>query len=744
MQTGSVIPLAQDLVLVGGGHSHAIALKKWGMNPLPGVRVTLVSDVSYAPYSGMLPGHVAGFYSYEETHIDLRRLARFAGADFVRTKAIGLNPQTRELYCEGRPAITYDFLSLDIGSTPQRLTVPGAGKWAIPAKPVPLFLEAWSEILAEVRANPHTLRSLVIVGGGAGGVELALNVQTRLDKLYAELQIEAQPWKIQIVHSGERLLPGHNARTSLRLTHVCQQRGIKLLLSERVSEVRADSVVCQSGAEIPADAVFWVTQASPALWVSESGLQTDERGFVLVDDTLRSVSHPRVFAAGDIATMQNHRRPKAGVFAVRQGPPLFENWVRSLQNRDLQPFQPQQRYLSLIGTGTERAIASWGPVAWEAGWLWRWKDQIDRKFMTQFAELPVMADSESGNVSEEASGQMRCQGCGSKVGRNVLETVLRQLKPMHFGSNIQLGLDAPDDAAILNINGQQWAQTVDFFSSPFNDPYLFGQIATQHCLSDLYALGATPQSVLIIAIAPYAVPRQQERILSQVLAGVTEVLQAANITPIGGHTAEGPELALGLTCQGPVENPWRKKSLQPGQSLILTKPLGTGVLLAADRQYRARADWFEAGIASMNLSNGPAAEILRAYGSTAGTDVTGFGLLGHLREMLSKDVYVSLELGALPKLPGVLELIESGILSSLQAQNLRAADNLVQIAPDLAARGDYQLLFDPQTSGGLSAGVPSSHVDDCLQALWQAGYLYAAEIGKTHLQEKDQPKIEII
>ena len=374
----------QKLVLIGGGHSHAIALKQWGLNPQSAMDLTLISDVEQTPYSGMLPAHVAGFYSYELTHIDLRSLASYAGAKLIIDRAIDLDLQANRVICQDR-TIEFDYLSLDIGSTPQAINVPGAQEYAIPAKPVPNFLQAWYSLRDKVAAHPQQPLSIVIVGGGAGGVELALNMQACLQSILPDRGQDKL--QIHVIHRGNKLLAGHNNWVSRKLEAILQQRKISLHLQQSVNSVYCDRVQCQSGLSIHCNYTFWVTQASAPNWIKKSGLATDERGFILVDDTLQSVSHPQVFAAGDIATMINYQRPKAGVFAVRQGQPLFNNWRSILTGKELTAYIPQDKYLALIGTGDGKAIASWDKYGWRSRFFWWLKDYIDRQFMNQFVNL---------------------------------------------------------------------------------------------------------------------------------------------------------------------------------------------------------------------------------------------------------------------------------------------------------------------------------------------------------------------
>ncbi|WP_424097556.1 selenide, water dikinase SelD [Moorena producens] len=750
-------PITTDLVLVGGGHSHAIALKKFAMKPLPGVRITLITDNAHTPYSGMLPGHVAGFYSYDEAHIDLRRLAVFSKAQLYLDQAIGLELTEKKVICANHPPVAFDYLSIDIGSTPARVGTPGAAKYAIPAKPVPLFLAAWEQIAAQVEQNPMGPLTLGIVGGGAGGVELALNMQAKLHQILTHAGQPTEKLQIHLFHRGTQLLPQHNRWVRGHLEKILFQRGIRIHLREEVSQISADAdqsqplkVICDSGLKVECHHVFWVTQASAPSWIKASGLATDERGFILVADTLQSISHPHVFATGDIATMQNYQRPKAGVFAVRQGKPLFENLRRIVLGQKLLPYHPQARYLSLIGTGDKQAIASWSFLEWRSPLLWLWKDQIDRKFMDKFDDLPSMEAEEPSSRGDQqpqrqednlsssllpspiSKPKMHCAGCASKVGSTTLEKVIKRL-PIMGGADIMIGLGDPDDAAVLQVPaGQLLVQTVDYFRSLIDDPYIFGQVASNHCLSDIFAMGANPQSALAIVTIPYGTDEKIEETLYQLMSGANKILQDCQSPLIGGHTTEGAELAFGLSCNGLVhpDQLLRKSGMKPGQVLILTKAIGTGTLFAADMRYQAKGRWIEQALESMLLSNQTAAQVLLESGATACTDITGFGLFGHLFEMVkASQVGVELDLDTIPILPGAIETVQAGITSSLHPQNLRLAiyiNNATQ-ASDLAK---YQLLFDPQTSGGLLAAIPAENVDECIKKLKTFGHKQSSLIGR--------------
>lgn len=394
----SAVPAAasatQHLLLVGGGHSHAIVLQRWATHPLPGVRLTLVSDLPHTPYSGMLPGHVAGLYTFDDCHIDLQRLCAVAGAEFCLDSAQGLDLKAQKLLCAHHPPMAFDWLSLDIGSTPTAINVPGARDYAVLAKPVPGFLQAWEALVVSLQHRPRSL-SLGVVGGGAGGVELSLALGARLRQVTPDISHQ-----LHLFQRGDALLPSHGPRVGRKFLGILQRRGIQVHLNSEVQSVaiaapptaagdpRYEVHHCQ-GMEV-CDRLFWVTQASAPGWLAEAGLATDSQGFVQVGETLQSCSHPRILAAGDIATQVHHPRPKAGVFAVRQGRPLFDNLQRLLQGQAARSFVPQKRWLALIGTGTGEAVALWG--RWCLGpsrWLWHAKDWIDRRFMGRFTGRPT-------------------------------------------------------------------------------------------------------------------------------------------------------------------------------------------------------------------------------------------------------------------------------------------------------------------------------------------------------------------
>jgi selenide, water dikinase len=724
-------PVTKDLVLLGGGHSHVAVLKMFAMNPLPGMRLTLISKDNVAPYSGMLPGLIAGHYSHDEAHIDLRKLSRFAHAQFYRGEVSGLDLENKRVLCKDRPPVAFDLLSVNTGSTPRSHDIAGAAKYTLPVKPVERFLARWPELIEQIRNSRAQPLCIAVVGGGAGGVELTLSVQFRLATALKD-QIDAPRIELHLVTDTQTILPTHNRRVQAKFTRILHEREIHVHLAHRVTKVEPNLLFCDPGKPVAFDLALWVTSAAAPPWIAQSGLETDADGFLAVNDCLQSKSHPFVFAAGDVAAVLKHPRPKSGVFAVRQGSPLAQNLRRAIAGQPLEDFVPQRQFLSLISTGNQYAVASRGPFAFEGEWVWRWKDWIDRKWMRKYQELPSMHPVEPAGKAGEAlrAEVMRCGGCGAKVGSIVLNRVLQRLQPPRR-EDVLVGLEAPDDAAVTVIPpGKVSVQTVDFFRALVNDPYVFGQIAANHALNDIYAMGAEPRSALAMAMVPYAAENAVEEQLFQLLSGALRVLDENRVALSGGHTAEGAELAFGLVVQG-IADPdklLRKSGMRVGDQLILTKPLGTGALFAAEMRGAARSDWIDAALQSMLLSNREGAAIIQRHGATACTDITGFGLIGHALEMAkASKTGLEIRLRDLPILPGALECAKKGILSTLHPDNVRGKRAIANLET-VADKDEFPLLFDPQTAGGLLASIPAQNAEACLRDL-RAHYAHARMVG---------------
>ena len=707
-------PHKKDLRLIGGGHSHIAVIKKLGMHPIPGLRVTLISNNTLTPYSGMLPGLIAGHYTFEDCHIDLRKLCQWAGVQFVCSEVQHIDPIAKQIYCHQYPSLRYDLLSINVGSQPALNEIKNAAVHGHSIKPIKQFLQNWHQWLESAQASRQPKR-VIVIGGGAAGVEILLAMHY---KLCNTTSIHAD---FTLICADQHILSSHNKHVQAFFKHHLQTLGIRIVCEKHVTSVTEHQLALNDNTTLNYDFTAWAIHAGAQPWLAESGLKCDDRGFIQVDQYLRSISHPDIFSAGDSAAFMPMPLPKAGVYAVRQGPILAKNIVAQLENRQLLPFKPQRHFLSLLTTGERYAIASRGPLFARGKWVWLWKNHIDRTFMSRFNPQPMVNANNSGNVTES----MRCGGCGAKVSSNILQNVLSQLD-IQPHPDVTSGLG--DDAAIINLPANtQWLQSVDFFRSFIDDPYLLGRIAAIHSLGDIYAMGGIPHSALVTAVIPYSSEPIMQETLLHLMRGVLKTLNDENTALIGGHSGEGPEMAIGLTVNGilPSSKALIKSGLTPGDSLILTKPIGSGVLLAANMAARCQGLWLDQALAYMLQSNRAAATILRSYTARSCTDVTGFGLLGHLQEMLlASQCSASLSMNAIPIMEGAQQCSLQGIQSTLYDANKQSS----QCQYYAGQHPNYPLLFDPQTAGGLLAGIPAECTDECLHALSAAGYT-SAQIG---------------
>lgn len=708
------IPLTRDLVLIGGGHAHALVLRRFGMRPVPGLRITLINPGPTAPYTGMLPGYIAGHYARDELEIDLVRLARFAGARLVLDRATGLDRARRMVHLEGRAPLRYDVLSIDVGITGE-LDIPGFAEHGIPAKPLARYATAWADFVA---ARPRGPR-VAVIGGGVAGCELALAMAHRLrTEGIGDAAVTILESRAQVL--GE-LDPGAQRRILRRMS----EYGIATENGVTVEAVDAGGLRLAGGRHIESDLTIGAAGARPQDWLADTGLAVQE-GYVVVDPHLRSITDPRIHAVGDCAHLRDTPRPKAGVYAVRAAPVLARNLRAAVTGGPRRAFRPQKNFLRLISLGGKRALAQkWG-VGPEGAWVWRWKDRIDRKFMDRFADLPRMAAptpprNAASGAAEAMAGQPPCAGCGAKIGPGALQGALAGLAPP-IRADVRA---APgDDAAVLSLGGATQVITTDHLRGFTLDPWLLARVAAHHALGDIWAMGAAPQAALASITLPHMAPEMQQATLAEIMTAAQEVLRAAGADIAGGHSTLGAELSIGFTVTGLADGePVGLDGARPGDALLLSAPIGSGTLLAAEMALQARGPWIAALWAEMTRGQGAAAAILAPL-SHAMTDLTGFGLAGHLMNMMrASGTGARLDLAAVPVFDGAEALAAAGVRSTLYAENRAALGDAT--LPD-TPRG--ALLCDPQTGGGLLAAVPEAEAKNVLERLRAAGYR-AARIG---------------
>ncbi|MGG5887421.1 FAD-dependent oxidoreductase [Falsiroseomonas sp. HC035] len=357
----------RHLLLLGGGHAHVEVLRQLGAAPLPGWQVTLLTREVMSPYSGMLPGVLAGLYRPEQALIDLPALAARCGVALLVDRATGVDPVARRVRRADGNDLPWDLLSIDTGATPDTSRVPGAAEHALPLKPIDALLPRMADIIAGARPG----QPIAVVGAGAAGTEIALALALRLRAA------------VTLVAGRSGLLPGFPARMRRLVARALAQRGVALREGQDAVRISQGQVHFAEAGSLAADPVIWAAGAAAAPWLTETGLHRDARGFLRVDDCLRAAGHPDIFAAGDVASF-GQGLPKAGVFAVRQGPVLAGNLRAVAEGRAPALFRPQGDYLRLLSLGDGKAIGTRNGFTVRGRWVWWLKDTIDRRFMARY------------------------------------------------------------------------------------------------------------------------------------------------------------------------------------------------------------------------------------------------------------------------------------------------------------------------------------------------------------------------
>ena len=700
----TTVPLTRDLVLVGGGHAHALVLRAWGMDPLPGARLTVVNPGPTAPYTGMLPGYVAGYYTRDELEIDLVRLCRHAGARLILDAVTGIDREARAFHLRGRGPVAYDVASINIGIT-AKMDLPGFADHAVPAKPLDVFADRWRGFLGRAAAG-EVPPDVAVIGGGVAGCELAMAMA------HALRESGTDP-RVTVIQSGPQI-SGMGASARRRVLAAMDGLGIAVRTDARVSRVEATRVLTDGEAPVPASFCVGAAGAFPHPWIARSDLPQRD-GFIETGMDLGVRGDAALFAVGDCATLSDAVRPKAGVFAVRAAPVLHRNLRAALTGGARKTWRPQKDYLKIVSLGGKSALAEKFGRTLEGPRLWRWKDRIDTDFMDGLNDLPPMPRPEArgavaAGVAEMLAGKPLCGGCGAKVGQGVLSGALTTLAEPR--GDVVAG--AGDDAAILRRPGGGYQVIgTDHLRAVVEDPETMARIAAVHALGDIWAMGAAPQVALASLVIPHVSPALQARTVAEITRAATDVLGAAGAQLVGGHTTMGAELTIGFTVTGTRDAmPLTVGGGRAGDALILTRPIGTGVILAAEMAGRAAGGDVAAALAIMATPQQAEASVLGAV-AHAMTDVTGFGLAGHVRAIArASRLDAELVRDAIPVHAGARALSDAGVSSSLMPAN--RADAPVE-------GGEDALLHDPQTAGGLLAAVAREQVDATLDALRSAG-----------------------
>lgn len=723
------------VVLLGVGHTNAHVLRMWKMKPMENAQLVCVSNFPIATYSGMMPGVLAGQYEVPEMEIDLVRLCVSAGARLVLGDVVSIDHQNREILFRDRPPLAFDVLSIGVGSRPTFAGVEIAPQpdeedsSLVPIKPMQTFLDRLKARFAVIREGGQTPK-IAVVGGGIGSIEVAFCLDQRLQTKPESLGFEGEPeYAMSLVTGAAQVGTGLIESTQEKIKQQMVSRSIQPKTGSRVAKIESSQLSFRDGSTLDANVVIWATSAVAPAILDGLDFEKDDKGFLLTRSTLQLKSHDRIFAVGDTGTIESKNLPKAGVYAVRQGPVLWDNIRRVLWKRKLVDYVPQHGFLKLVNTADGKSIAEYGSRSFHARWCWWLKDRIDKKFMRMYQDYSLM-EMTATVTKEDQEDAMRCLGCGGKIGSKLLSQVLGELEiPQH--DDVIIGLEHPDDAAVVATHDGQVTVTTDFFASPLDDPYLVGRIAMLNSVSDCFVMGAMPTSTLALVELPLGHPRAQMQVMRELMAGAVEELKIIGATIVGGHSIEGPRLTAGFTVLGrQLTDPKTKGMLQVGDQLVLSKPIGSGVLLAALMQGQLGGNAYVDLVKNMLLSNQIALPLIQEKKITAITDVTGFGLAGHLIEMLKASKRsAKIRMSDVTLYPDCQRLIGEGIQSTLAPDN-RLVTDAVKFDAEGFSETQIASLFDPQTCGGLLFGVAAENCEAAIGFMVENGFEQATVIGE--------------
>ena len=731
MIKGLFHPKQLHLVLIGGGHAQIQLLKSLGMKPIDGLAVTLITDVLNTPYSGMLPGFISGQWKEDEIHIDLAKLASFAGADLIHAPVKAIEAEHKRVHISHRPPVSYDILSINCGAAPELEAIEGADEYAIAVKPIAHFIQKIPEKLSQNQP-------INIIGAGVAGLELAFAFH---------MKYESQQPEINIFSRSNTLLPKMPKKAGHILSSHCKNKGITVHFNKAVTCLTEQHITTSDGQTYPSGLNFVVTGVTPPPFIASLGHACDKDGFVRVKPSLNSDIHPEIFATGDVANVIGAKREKAGVFAVRAGAILTKNIRRYVHNEPLIDWKPQSRYLALINTGHQKAMAIRNGLVLSGHWAWRLKNHIDLSFMRRFSDLPVMRmepptplpryQAEGYDTNDAIFAEMRCSGCAAKASATLLE------KAMSTARATALSLGAsPDylpqengllaDATPTIAPDKPLIHSFDSLKQMLPDPFTFAQIAANHALSDLYVAGATPLWAQAHLNLQEASTTHQQNDATQLLTGALMALSSAQTRLIGGHTSQSSETSLGFAVTGAQSFYFAAYDGKEDYVLICTKGLGTGVALAAYQRQLLPSHAYDDTMQTMLLSNQQAAEACFHAGTIAMTDITGFGIARHAQNLIDRlgyNIGIRVLLGALPLISHIEPLLETGLKSSSFTNNQMAVE--LHATPTASRQPRFGLLFDPQTSGGVLAIVPKCNAEELLTSLNQLSpFMRASIIGQ--------------
>ena len=673
----------KQLILIGGGHANVQVLKKLCMNSIKGLNTILISEHFEATYSGMTPGYIHEDFSKEEISIDLQRLCFNAGATFIKDKVIKLDTNHKELELQNSPPVNYDLLSINTGSISniKKINVENTSKCFF-VKPISSLVKNLSQIDQIVKNKKI---KIVIIGGGVASYELAFSLKRRYES------------PIEITILGKKILKEKNLnkKTKNYLKRISENLNIKEYPGEVIS-ISEKYLTLNNGDKIDCDLSLVSTGASIENWLLESNLSKDEKGFIMVNDNLLSINDKNIFVTGDACSIENKSRPKSGVMAVRQGEILKENIFLKLIGKSLINYKPQNNWLYLIGTYKNYALLNYFFLSFHSRWCWGLKVWIDRKFINNFRFTTNLNMSKRNfELQNFKNIKMYCQGCGSKVSKDALVNYIKKTS-----DNIYL-----KDSSIISNKSLQILQTIDhikLFSSL--NPFDFGKISYLHSQNDILAAGGEVKSLSVSLSVPFSENSVEKFYLEYFMEGIKFEADKNDCVISSGHSYQSQEPGITLTINGEIKSNFSKNSAKVGDLIYLSKPLGTGYLLAAyfSNTEMLSGDDFEKILDNLKKENFYAVDCARNSGSQTMTDISGFGLSSHLLDIcLSSNLSSELVLSSDILINSNIDLLRI-FQSTGFKNNHKSSREYIKISENHPLKN---ILFDPQTNGPMLIAI---------------------------------------
>ncbi|MDC1022998.1 selenide, water dikinase SelD [Alphaproteobacteria bacterium] len=715
-------PITNDLILVGGGHSHLILIMQFSKKIIEGTRITLISNEIDIPYSGMIPGFIEGTYSWRDSHIDLYKLASRLNIRFIHSKVIKISSQNKEVHFNNRPAIKFDILSINSGIQSNYNNIKGAKKYCVPVKPISRLA---NNFFGEIKDT----NAIAFIGGGAGSVELALALRKRYitDKPHL---------KITIITGKNGLLSSFPKQLKQTSKNTLKEFSINIIENTEVIEVKHNKIIMSDEKILYIDKCILSTNAMAPDWLKDTDIKLNNKGFIVVNNAFQT-NNDFIFAAGDIVDFDNQNFKKAGVYAVRSGKPLAQSIKSYIKNKVGKNYKFSKNYLALIGLSNGYTIGTKYNFSYSSRFNSFLKKYIDQRFINKFNKLNYMKNKNMLNIINESIpflkilsqknsneiNPMQCRGCGAKVPFAALKNTLAK------------NITATSDDASSILNYPNLFHTIDMINAIISDPYLLGKIAANHSLSDIIAVKSNPISALMILQLPLSRPNINSRDLEQVSLGAKEIFDKHNCPINGGHTMIGKDNdpVIGFTITGESKYTKNKNydnyKLKNNDVLVLTEKIGSGIIFAGINNNMIDSHYQNDVISQMTIGNFLFSSISQDLNILSMTDITGFGLANHLLNLIKRDNNKSgltIFPQKIPIFSGVKEAIDRNVKSSLFQSNYDTAIKHIIYGREKLLIDE--ILYDPQTVGGLAFVIPKEEKNKQFAILKKYKINYA-EIG---------------